>query len=284
MALPFSLPLILDGATGTELQKRGLPFGVCAERWILEHPQAVLDLQRGYARAGSQAILAPTFGANRASLDKYGLSDQTRTYNLHLAELSQIAGEGRVLVGGDLSPTGLFMEPLGDSSFDDIAEIYREQAEALAEAGVDFFAVETQLSGQEALAALKAVRSASDKPVFVSFALSDRGLSFWGETLADLAPDFQSAGADAFGVNCCGDLALIARVLREIHGRTDLPLFVKPNAGLPRVEDGRALYDMTPETLAAAVPDFLAAGARLLGGCCGTTPDHIRAIVRAVNG
>jgi len=275
---PFSLPLILDGATGTELQKRGMPFGGCTEAWVLEHPEAILELQRAYIDAGSQAVMAPTFGANRASLEKYGLSGRAREFNLRLTALSLEAAQGRVLVGGDISPTGLFMEPLGDYTFDDIAGIYAEQAEALDEAGVDFFAVETQLSADEAMAALKGIKSVSTGPVFVSFSINGAGRTMWGEALAAIAPDFAAAGADAFGINCCGDLELITRILSEVHEKTDLPLIAKPNAGLPRAEGANVYYDMTPETLAAAIPGFLAVGATLLGGCCGTTPEHIRAI------
>ncbi|MCL2343809.1 MAG: GNAT family N-acetyltransferase, partial [Firmicutes bacterium] len=244
MQFPFPLPLILDGATGTELQKRGLPSGVCPEVWILEHPETILELQRTYIDAGSQAVMAPTFGANRASLEKFGLSAQMRALNLRLVALSRETARDRALVGGDISPTGLFMEPLGDYTFDDIAGIYAEQAVALGEAGVDFFAIETQLSAAEAMAALKGIKSVTAEPVFVSFAVSGAGRTLWGDTLSAIAEDFETAGADAFGINCCGDLALITRVLREVHEKVALPLIAKPNAGLPRVAGSNIFYDM----------------------------------------
>lgn len=271
-------PRFLDGATGTGLQKRGLPPGACSERWILEHPSALLDLQRRYVQAGSDALYAPTFGANRASLGKYGAAGQVRAYNLALTALSREASEGRVPVGGDLSSTGLLPPPLGETSFAELVDIFTEQAAALSEAGVDFFAVETQTSLAEARAIVLAVRAVSDKPILCSFPLAAGGRTFGGGDLAGILVSLEAMGVAAFGVNCLGDLELLCRKLEELRPLTALPLVAKPNAGLPTRVDGRSVYDLPPETMGAYARRFVQAGAALLGGCCGTDERHIAAM------
>ena len=280
---PFSLPLLLDGATGTQLQKFGMPAGACTESWALENPDAIIGIQRAYVSAGSKAVMAPTFGCNRVNLDRHGLPNQTRELCLRLVELSRKAVGGLALIGGDIAPCGLLIEPFGEHSFEEVSELFSEQAGALDEAGVDFFMVETQLSAGEAKAALAGVKAVSDRPVFVSFSITDSGRSFWGEVLSDEAPLFSALGAAAFGVNCCGDLALIEKVLREIRSAVDIPLIAKPNAGLPREAGGAIVYDMAPAELAAFAPKFMDAGALIIGGCCGTTEEHIAAIAASIN-
>lgn len=281
-SFPFGLPLILDGATGTELQKRGMPVGACPESFVLSNPETIIDIQRAYVEAGSEAVLAPTFGCNRASLKRYDLHKMTREYNLRLVDITRSAVGDRTLIGGDMSPCGLMMEPLGEYSFDDIAEIYAEQAESLLEAGVDFFMPETQMSEQEAKAALSGIRSISDKPVFVSFTLSAVGTTLWGEKLSDIAPSFEALGASAFGVNCCGDLKLIETVLAEIREVVNIPVIAKPNAGMPRESGGLLVYDMTAAELAQFAARLAGAGALIIGGCCGTSYEHIAEIAEAL--
>ena len=275
-------PVILDGATGMNLQKAGMPAGVCPEQWVLDHPETLTALQRDFVRAGSNAVYAPTFGANRVKLKKYGLDGKTAEMNRALVSLSRAAvGEG-IAVGGDMTSLGLFIEPFGTSSFDDIVEIYREQALALADAGVDFFVAETVMQLFEARAALLAVRSVSDKPFFLSVTVEQNGRMLGGtEPLAALSV-MQGMGADVFGINCSNGPAEIADIIESIAPYAEIPLLAKPNAGLPCVEaDGSAHYHMTPEEFASYAPRFAAAGTLYLGGCCGTEPAHIAALSAA---
>ena len=227
-SLPLTEPLLLDGATGTELQRRGMPLGCCSELWNLENPSAIVELQRAYVAAGSQVVYAPTFGANRPSLDRHHVNLSVSEVCARLVALSREAVGGRALVGGDMSPCGLQMEPLGEAGFDEVVAVFREQAEALEAAGVDLFAVETQMSLAEAKATLTAVRQVSDKPVFVSFACGGTGRSLWGDDLSLAAAELEAMGADAFGVNCCGDLSLLIRLVSEIREACSLPILVKP--------------------------------------------------------
>ena len=160
--IPLSLPVLMDGATGTELYRRGMPNGVCTEQWVLEHPQALLEIQRAYVEAGSQVLIAPTFGANRVSLARHGAQDRVEEYNRRLVELTRTAADGRVLVAGDLAPTGLLLAPFGASSFEELVDVYAQQARALAAAGVDLFLIETTMTVPEARAAVLACKSVSD--------------------------------------------------------------------------------------------------------------------------
>ena len=172
---PLSLPILLDGATGSELYKRGMPAGACTEQWVLGHPEALLELQRGYVAAGSQVLIAPTFGANRVRLEQHGIFGQVADYNRRLVELSRQAAGGRALVAGDMAPTGLFIAPFGESSFEELVAIYTEQAAALAAAGVDLFLIETTMTMPEARAAVLACKSVSDRPVWVTFTCDENG-------------------------------------------------------------------------------------------------------------
>ena len=274
--IPISLPILMDGATGTELRKRGMPAGVCTEQWVLEHPQVLLEVQRGYVRAGSRVLLAPTFGANRASLERSGITGQVGEYNRRLVELTrQAAGEG-VLVAGDLAPTGLALAPFGESSFEELVAVYTEQAAALESAGVDLFLVETMTNMAEARAAVLACKSVSSKPVWVSFVCDDEGRTpgVGTDVLAALIV-MQGMGASAFGLNCTSP-ADTAEQLERLAPYASIPLIAKPSAGLPGA-------CCAPEELAAFAPRYAAAGARMFGGCCGTTEDHIAALARAVD-
>ncbi len=270
--------LLLDGATGTEMLKRGMPSGSCTDLWILEHPDAILELQRAYVDAGSQVLYAPTFSANRPSLERHGAKIGVKDLCRELVALSREASGGKVWVAGDIAPCGLQPEPVGEAGFDDLVDVFLETAEALCLAGVDLFAVETQISLIEARAAVTAVRQVTRLPMLVTFTCGPTGRSLWGDDLTQAALELRKLGADAFGINCCGDLDLIVKQIADIRGACDMPLVVKPNAGKPETRDGRSVYAMTPHTLAACVPRFRASGASVFGGCCGTTPEHIAAL------
>ncbi|OUN23101.1 homocysteine methyltransferase [Flavonifractor sp. An82] len=271
--IPLSAPILMDGATGTELLKRGMPAGACTEQWVLEHPQVLLEVQRSYVAAGSRILLAPTFGANRASLERRGITGQVGEYNRRLVELTrQAAGEG-VLVAGDLAPAGLALVPFGESSFEELVAVYTEQAAALEAAGVDLFVLETMTGMADARAAVLACRSVSDKPVWVTFTCDDEGRTPAGtDVLAGLIV-MQGMGVAAFGLNCTNPQDT-AEQLERLTPYASVPLIAKPSAGLPGA-------CCTPEELAALAPRYAAAGARIFGGCCGTTEAHIAALGRA---
>ena len=272
--IPLSLPILMDGATGTELMARGMPLGGSTEQWVLDHPEALLEIQRSYVDAGSQILLAPTFGANRVGLGRCGAFHRVEEYNRRLVELTRQAAEGKCLVAGDLAPLGLSLPPFGESSFEEMVAVYTEQAAALEKAGVDLFVVETMISMAEARAAMLACKSVSDKPVWVTFTCDEEGRAPYGTDVLAAMIVMQGMGAAAFGLNC-SDPAAVAEQLERLVPYASVPLIAKPNAGQP------GAY-RTPEELAAFVPAFAKGGARIFGGCCGAGPDHVTAIRQAM--
>ena len=282
--MELRFPLILDGATGTELQKRGYTGDVCAEQWTLDHPDAIIDILRGYVAAGSQVVYTPTFGANRRKLEESGLFNCTADYNRRLAELSAQAVQGKALRAGDMSPTGAFLAPLGDVSFEELVDIYTEQAAGLERAGVDLFVIETMMTLSDARAAVLAVRSVSDKPIFVTFTCDENGRSVSGTDITAALVVLQGMGIDAFGLNCSAGPEQMLPQLRRLREYARVPLIAKPNAGMPIIENGETVYRCTGEEFTALVPEFLAAGVAVFGGCCGTTAAHIAALARALDG
>jgi len=227
------------------------------------------------------AVYAPTFGANREKLSRYGLADRTEELNTRLVELSREACPG-LKIGGDLTSLGLFGPPAGDTDFESLYEIYREQASYLSKAGVDFFAIETITSLRDARAAMLACHEVSDRPCIVTMTVDEKGRTMDGTAAAAAAVVLESMGADAFGLNCSAGPEGLIPVLREIRKTTTLPLVCKPNAGLPRTEGGKTYFDLTPEELAGFVPTLSEIGVAVYGGCCGTTPEHIRALSGAL--
>lgn len=275
-------PILLDGATGSNLRAAGMPVGVSPELWVLEHPEVLLDLQRAYVEAGSRIIMAPTFSANRLSLRNFGLEDRVGELNAALTALSKEAAGGRALVAGDLSTLGRPLEPAGEMAYSEAYDIYREQMEILAEAGADLLAVETLMGAEEALAALDAA-AGLELPVMVSFsAEADGGLLFGGAAW-EAAAMVQEMGASAAGVNCSVGPDQLESVVRAIRAAVDIPVIAKPNAGLPVMDEkGRAHYSMGPEEFAGHARALAKAGANVMGGCCGTTPVYIRRLKEAL--
>ncbi len=200
--MEMRFPLILDGATGTQLQKRGYQGDVSAEQWVLDHPDSIRDIQRRYVQAGSRVVYAPTFGANRQKLEERGIFNQTAEYNHRLVALSRQAVDTRAWVAGDISPTGLFLSPLGEASFEELVDIYAEQAAGLEQAGVDLFVVETMMTLADARAAVLAIRSVSDRPIFVTFTCDESGRCLSGTDVAAALVVLQGMGVSAFGLNC----------------------------------------------------------------------------------
>lgn len=269
-----NLPLLLDGATGTQLFKAGLPQGICVEKWILEHKDVLLKIQQDYVKAGSDCIYAPTFGANRLSLSKYGLADEVIKINTGLVALSKSAGAR--FVGGDMSPTGQMLLPYGDLEFDQLIAVYKEQAMALHQAEVDFFVIETMMSLSEVRAAVLAVKEVSDKPVIVTVTVDENGRTLSGNSVMSCLCTLQEMGIDAFGINCStGPFELLAHIAK-VAQYAKIPLIAKPNAGVPDAEGKVILY--SPEDFALFAKSALKKGIGILGGCCGTEDSHIRAM------
>lgn len=276
--------LFLDGATGTNLQRAGMPTGVCPEAWILEHPDVLIQLQRDYFEAGSDIVLAPTFTSNRIKLEEYGLADEIESMNHRLVALSREAAGNRGFVAGDMTMTGRQLAPMGDMEFEELVDIYREQAGYLVDAGVDLFVIETMMSLNECRAALLAVREVCDLPVLVTLSFNEDGRTLFGTDAKTAMVVLQSLGADAVGVNCSAGPEQMAALVADMKAYANIPVIAKPNAGMPEIADGHTVYRMTPQEFVAEAMLLLEAGAGILGGCCGTTPEHIRALKNAVKG
>ncbi len=275
--------VILDGATGTELAKRGMPGGVCPELWCIENREAVKDLQEKYISAGSDIIYTPTFGGNKCKLAEFGLEERAYEINFTLAAMSK-QNAGSVLVFGDIAPTGRFIEPFGDMPFEEAVILYKEQAKALYDGGVDGFVIETMLDIQEARAALIAVNEICDLPVMVSMTYEKDGRTLNGTDPVSALITLQSLGADAVGCNCSTGPSDMMKVIKAMKEYARVPLLAKPNAGMPRLVNGVTSFDMGPAEFASSVEDFISAGANLFGGCCGTTPEHIAAAAGKAHG
>ena len=280
--IPLSLPFLMDGATGTELQKRGMPLGACTEQWALEHPEALLELQRAYVEAGAQVLVTPTLGANRGALEKFGLADRVEEYNARLTGLTRQAAAGRALVAGDLGPTRHAIPPYGETPFEVLVGFYAEQAAALERAGVDLFLVESVMAMAEARAAVLGIReSGSRRPILVTCYCDEEGRTPSGTDVLACAIVMQGMGVTAFGLNCV-DPAVAEEQLARLHLYTDLPLIAEPSAGLPDLTSGKPDYPDNADAFARRTPQWAAAGVRIFGGCCGTAPAHIAALGRAM--
>lgn len=277
----MNYPLILDGATGSLLMERGMPSGVCTEQWVLEHPEILQQIQREYAAAGSNIVYAPTFGANRIKLAQYGLGDQVAEINRRLVEISREAVGSEVMVAGDLAPTGKFIPPVGELSFEEMVSVYTEQAEALEAAGVDLFVVETIMTLPDARAAVLAISSVSRKPVFVTFTVDEHGKTLTGTDVQAAMVTMEAMGVTAFGLNCSSGSDTMLMHLQKLTEHTALPLIAKPNAGMPETVNGKTIYHCPPEEFIAHIGALSHAGVQIFGGCCGTTPAHIAALADA---
>ena len=271
--------LLLDGATGSELRRMGMPVGVSTEVWACEHPEAVRALQRAYVGAGSDIIYAPTFSANRMGLEMHGAQDRLKELNTKLVKLSKEAAGGRAWVAGDITTTGKPMEPVGPISYQTLFDIYREQIEVLAEAGADLLVAETMLSVDETACAVEAAKSVCDLPIFCSLTMEADGHLLFGGTAVEAVETLQALGASAVGLNCSVGPDQLEVVVRSMKAVAQVPVIAKPNAGLPTMDErGQAHYSMDPDTFARAMQTLVAAGAQIIGGCCGTNPDYIRVL------
>ena len=270
---------LMDGATGSNLMKAGMPRGVCTEQWVLEHPDAILALQSAYKAAGSDMVYAPTFCANRIALSGYGLQDDVSRMNRELVALSKKAVGSGVLVAGDMTTTGKPADPEDSDGYQQLLDAYREQAEALISAGADLIGVETRMGVHDGVAALEAIRSLGDIAVICTLSVQSDGKCYFDGSVFEAAEILEALGADAIGVNCSTGPDQLESVIRTLKNTCSLPVIAKPNAGMPKISDsGKAVYSMESGEFAQHMERLVEAGASLIGGCCGTTPEFIEAL------
>jgi methionine synthase I (cobalamin-dependent) len=277
-------PVVTDGAWGTELQARGLPIGEFPDAWNLTHPEKVGEVARAYVAAGSQVILTNTFGANRIRLAENGLADRVTQINRRGVEISRDAADDPVAVFASIGPSGKLLLS-GEVTAEDLSAAFSEQARALAEASADALVVETISDLEEGRIAVTAACQ-TGLPVVAS-AVFDSGKhkdrTMMGSTPEQAAEIFTAAGAEVIGANCGQGIAGFAAICKRLRAATDRPIWIKANAGLPKLVDGRAVYETKAEEFASHVPELVQLGASFIGGCCGTNPDFIRAIARALH-
>ena len=270
---------LMDGATGSNLMKAGMPRGVCTEQWVLEHPDAILALQGAYKAAGSDMVYAPTFCANCIALSGYGLQDDVSRMNRELVALSKKAVGSGVLVAGDMTTTGKPADPEDSDGYQQLLDAYREQAEALISGGADLIGVETMMGVNECVAAIEAIRSLGDIAVICTLSVQSDGKCYFDGSVFEAAEILEALGADAIGVNCSTGPDQLESVIRTLKNTCSLPVIAKPNAGMPKISDsGEAVYSMEAGEFARHMERLVEAGASLIGGCCGTTPEFIEAL------
>jgi len=283
--------VMLDGSTGRNLQKRGMPTGVCPEDWILKNPQVLIGLQREFLEAGTDIILTPTFTANRIKLAEYGLEDQIARINKGLVAVSKEAvkeyqkktgNNRRVYIAADLAMTGEQVQPLGKLTFEELVDTYKEQLSYILTEGVDLVFVETMMSLQECRAALLAIKETCDLPVMISLTFNENGRTLFGTDAKTAIIVLQSMGADAVGLNCSTGPDKMHEIIREMKEYAYIPIIAKPNAGIPQLIHEETVFPMEAEEFAAEMKKLVEEGANIVGGCCGTTPLHVELMVNAV--
>ena len=276
--------LIADGATGTNLQAVGLQPGVSPEEWVFDQPDKILALHQAWVAAGSDIILTCTFGGTRVRMRESKYADRAPELNKRAAGLACEAADARagVLVAGSIGPTGQLLKPFGPLTLAEAQATFAEQAQALAAGGVDLLVIETQFALEEATAAIEGARSVCELPIVISFSF-DRGVrTMMGVKPSQVAATFKSMGVVAIGANCGTTLENMQKIVEEYAAaNSGLIIWAKPSAGLPVTKDGTPVYEVTPEQMGEGARRNVQAGARIVGGCCGSTPAHIAAIARA---
>jgi 5-methyltetrahydrofolate--homocysteine methyltransferase len=276
--------LVSDGATGTNLQVRGLTLGTAPEAWIFDNPAELIGLHRDFINCGAKIILTNTFGGTTLRVAHAGLAGDAAELTRRAVALAREAiGSGDVLVAGSMGPTGQLLEPLGPLAPEAATDAFAEQARALAEAGADLLVIETQFDLAEATSAIKGARATTTLPIVCSFSFDMGTRTMMGHKPAELAVQLTDLGVDVVGINCGRSLDENLENLKLMRAATKLPIWMKPNAGLPHMGEGHhAIYDVTPADMGAQAAEWVAAGARIIGGCCGTSPEHLRQIAQAV--
>ena len=276
--------LVSDGATGTNLQQRGLEHGTPPEVWVLEKPEEIIKLNKDFIAAGSDILLTCTFGASPIRLAQNNLEGKTAEINQKAVLLTKKSTEGtQVLIAGSMGPLGHMLKPYGDLEIETAKNNYKEQALALDQAGIDFFLVESQFDLNEVKVALQAIQKVSIRPIVCSFSY-DRGTrTMMGVKPSQTATELAGFGLTAIGINCGKSLEDNLNSLLELKQATQLPIWFKPNAGLPKLDDsGKPIYEITPEDMGNQVHEWINAGANIIGGCCGTSPAHLKSIMDAL--
>jgi len=277
--------LVADGATGTNLHKMGLQPGIVPEDLVFDQPELILKLESAFAKAGSDILLTCTFGGTRILMRDSKYAQRVTELNTRAAELARKAASTRdgILVAGSIGPTGQLMKPYGPLTPDEALAAFTEQAQGLAAGDVDLLVIETMFAYDEADAAFKAARTVTDLPIVVSFSY-DRGVrTMMGVKPAEMIKRYKEMGAILVGANCGTSLDNMEKVVQEYAAaEPGFPLWIKPNAGLPRLVDGDTVFDVTPEQMGEFTRKYVALGARVVGGCCGNTPEHIAAMVKSV--
>ncbi len=280
-ALQQNTVLIADGATGTQLQKAGLPAGYPPELWNLENPAAIIAHHLSYLDAGSDIILTNTFGGNAIKLRSHNLEERTSEINTRAAELARKAAGSNQFVFGDVGPTGHLLSPLGDLSEEEAIAAFTEQISALVAGGVDAILIETMSSLEEAKAAIQAAKSITKLPILVTLSFDTRGRTMMGVKPAQAVKELWPMGIQLIGANCGRTLTETLSAIQEMKAALpEAVLMAKPNAGLPHLENEESVYDVSPETMAEYSLLFLNDGVKIFGGCCGSNPDHIRAVAQ----
>jgi len=275
--------LLSDGAMGTQLQAKGLPTGECPESWNQSHPNVVREIARDYFAAGSDMVLTNTFGGNRTKLEKSKLGDKVETYNRKAVELAKSEALGRLVVAS-IGPTGEFMEPVGTATEKDMIEVFTQQVKALRDGGADGLLAETFTAIEEVRAVIIATRDNTDLPALatLTFDKGPKGFhTMMGVSVECAVDELQEAGAQVIGANCGNGIDNMIEIVKMMKPRSSVPILVHANAGMPQIVGGKTVFPETPEIMAGKLAGLLDAGATIVGGCCGTNPDHIRAF-RAV--
>jgi 5-methyltetrahydrofolate--homocysteine methyltransferase len=276
---------VADGATGTTLIARGLPSGVTAETWVLEHPEEIIQLHKDFIKAGADLILTSTFGASSIRLKGSNLDGKGEKINQRAVELAQEAVQGtQTYIAGSLGPVGQLVKPYGPLTIDEVITAYAEQARAISDAGVDLLVIETQFDINEIKAAIRGTRSVSDLPLVVSISYDRGKRTMMGLSPTQVGKELEGLPVDVIGINCGRSLDENLQNLKDLRLATTKPIWFKPNAGLPHLDElGRTVYETTPEMMGDHVGLWLDAGAQIIGGCCGTTPEHLSKISKVVN-
>ncbi|HEU0016272.1 MAG TPA: bifunctional homocysteine S-methyltransferase/methylenetetrahydrofolate reductase [Longimicrobium sp.] len=275
-------PHLFDGAMGTMLYARGVYINRCYDELSVAQPDLVRDIHRAYVRAGAEVLETNTYGANRPKLGRHGLEERAHEINARAAEIARSAANGRVCVAGAIGPLGLRIEPYGPTARDEARGFFRDQAAALAEGGVDLFVLETFADLEEIHQAILGVRDAADLPIVAQMVIREDGSTAYGTDVALLAERLGEWGADVVGLNCSVGPSAMLNVAERLLGATTRPVSMQPNAGLPRDVEGRTMYMASPEYMAEYAARMIRRGVRFVGGCCGTTPDHVAAMAKAV--
>jgi 5-methyltetrahydrofolate--homocysteine methyltransferase len=282
--------LVADGATGTMLQKAGLPRGASPERWNLNNPDAIRNLHQSYIQAGADIILTNTFGGTRPRLDKDNLGERTHEINLTAAKLAREVAGDKVYVFGDIGPIGMLLKPYGPMQYEEAVASFREQTSALVEGGVDAILIETMSDLNEAKAAVEGAKQVTNLPVLVTMSFDTHGFTMMGVKPEIAVRELWSLGITVVGANCGRTLSETLAAIQKMH--VTIPqavLMAKPNAGLPRIEKtgqdntNEIVYDVTAQVMSEYALKFKEQGVKIFGGCCGSTPDHIRAIAQALH-